>query len=39
MRKFLFAILLLIVIGFGFVGFTNLDTDANPPIPQESEEF
>lgn len=39
MRKVLFAILMFIVIGFGFVGYSNLDMDTNPDIPKESKQY
>lgn len=39
MRKFLFAVLLLIVATFGYVGYSEMDTDANPSIPQETEQY
>ena len=39
MRRILLAILMLIVISFSYVGFSNMDTDANPSIPQETENY
>jgi hypothetical protein len=39
MRRILLAILMIIVISFGYIGFTNMDTDANPSIPQETESY
>ncbi len=37
MRKFLFAVLLLIVATFGYVGYS--DMDANDAIPQQTEQY
>ena len=39
MRKILLAILMLIMVSFGYVGFTTMDTDANPSIPKETENY
>lgn len=39
MRKVLFAILMFIVVGFGFVGYSTLDMDSNSEIQQESKQY
>lgn len=39
MRRILLAILMMIVIGFSYVGYTSMDTDANPSIPKETESY
>lgn len=39
MRKFLFAVLLLIVATFSYVGYTDMDMDANDTLPQETEKY
>ncbi|WP_264188410.1 hypothetical protein [Halobacillus litoralis] len=41
MRQILVAILMLIVVGFSYIGFTNMDTgvDANPSIPKETKQY
>ncbi len=39
MRRILLVILMLIVVSFGYVGYTNMDMDANPSIPQETEKY
>ncbi|MFQ3546132.1 hypothetical protein Q7A53_18785 [Halobacillus rhizosphaerae] len=40
MRKLLFAILLLIVVGFGYVGYTNLDDSSfNAPSSEQNDEY
>ncbi|WP_277988108.1 MULTISPECIES: hypothetical protein [Halobacillus] len=41
MRRVLMAVLVIIVLGFSYVGYTNIDpeVDANREIPQETKQY
>lgn len=41
MRRVLMAVMVIIVLGFSYVGYTNIDpeVDANPEISQETKQY